>query len=504
MRQSRLPIPESRHPRPGLTLVEMLVSVVLTLLIVFAVVQAFDLMGDTITLSRASIEMAGPLRKSYVQLQEDLDTVTCRVRPWIDPDAAGGFFEYQEGPASDADRNANGVMDTDVVTDLDGNNIPDEDANRDGVPDLTYFGDLDDVLWCTIQSTGTPFRGRGPTGIVESTLAEVVWWVAQIDLNNNGTADDTDPAVLLRRLLLIRPDLNTATNTPRHIPGPVPQFFMKFDISARIEFIPATAGGPPVTPVMVANSMSDVASRRNRFAHRAPNGYEPPPNSPSFPNPTVLAAISPTDLTLELLATNSANLSEQAWSFLPRLVSLVDMQGPAADWVVLSDVVAFDVRAYDPSATLLGTSSTNMVMMPGDYGYPRTLPNPVPVPVSRGGYVDLGYWNAVAGNTALRSQFSTTSPIPPPSPLLVGGTYETWSLGYERDGIDQDRDNAIDEGTDELDSNNDGVVDDPAERETQPPYPAPLRGIEVRIRTIDIGTKQVRQVSVVGDFAGKQ
>ena len=33
-----------------------------------------------------------------------------------------------------------------------------------------------------------------------------------------------------------------------------------------------------------------------------------------------------------------------------------------------------------------------------------------------------------------------------------------------------------------------------------PPYPVDLRGIEVRIRMMDFNTRQVRQVSVVGDF----
>jgi hypothetical protein len=100
------------------------------------------------------------------------------------------------------------------------------------------------------------------------------------------------------------------------------------------------------------------------------------------------------------------------------------------------------------------------------------------------------------------------SPIPEgdPAPFV---TYDTWSLGYERDGENQDADTddvpgLIDEGTDGLDTPEHGKflngVDDPAERETSPPYPVPLRGIEVKIRMIEFGTQQVRQVSVVGDF----
>jgi hypothetical protein len=57
-----------------------------------------------------------------------------------------------------------------------------------------------------------------------------------------------------------------------------------------------------------------------------------------------------------------------------------------------------------------------------------------------------------------------------------------------------------DEGTDGLD--NDGVngVDDRGERETSPPYPVRLRGLEVKIRTYEPGTRQVQQGTVSSDF----
>ena len=35
---------------------------------------------------------------------------------------------------------------------------------------------------------------------------------------------------------------------------------------------------------------------------------------------------------------------------------------------------------------------------------------------------------------------------------------------------------------------------------TSPPYPIPLRGIEVTLRVQEYNTQQVRQASVVGDF----
>jgi hypothetical protein len=57
--------------------------------------------------------------------------------------------------------------------------------------------------------------------------------------------------------------------------------------------------------------------------------------------------------------------------------------------------------------------------------------------------------------------------------------------------VDEDRDGVIDEGTD-------GV-----EYETSPPYPVPLRGIEVRIRCYEPSSKEIRQITVRHTFVKK-
>lgn len=125
-------------------------------------------------------------------------------------------------------------------------------------------------------------------------------------------------------------------------------------------------------------------------------------------------------------------------------------------------------------------------------------------------------------NVATNNAFSTL-----PSP-----TYDTWSTHYESNGINDDSedknangvldpgedtngnnvldgDSLIDEGNDGIDQptvdlsdppdgilDPDGIPDDPAERETSPPYPVPLRGIEIRIRCIEPSTKEIRQITI--------
>ncbi len=156
--------------------------------------------------------------------------------------------------------------------------------------------------------------------------------------------------------------------------------------------------------------------------------------------------------------------------------------------IKLSDVLAFDVRVYDPTAPIIAAGG--VAMNPGDPGY--TSAGTV---VGRGGFVDLGYANDDPLGTPL-SVFSSR-------PLWKFNrvrTYCTWSTHYERDGKDQDRNKVADQGTNGLDDNNQGGVDDITERETTPPYPSPLRGISVSIRMLEFNTRQVRQISVATDF----
>jgi hypothetical protein len=71
---------------------------------------------------------------------------------------------------------------------------------------------------------------------------------------------------------------------------------------------------------------------------------------------------------------------------------------------------------------------------------------------------------------------------------------------YEHDGEDQDSALGADQGTNGIDDDGLNGVDDVGERETSPPYPVPLRGIQVRLRIIDRDTRQVRQMTVSSDF----
>ena len=81
-------------------------------------------------------------------------------------------------------------------------------------------------------------------------------------------------------------------------------------------------------------------------------------------------------------------------------------------------------------------------------------------------------------------------------------TYDTWTIEYERDGLNQNSgaNNLIDEGLNGLDDNATGGVDDIQESETAPPYPYPLRGFQVIVRAFQNSQQQLRQFTVSHDF----
>jgi hypothetical protein len=233
--------------------------------------------------------------------------------------------------------------------------------------------------------------------------------------------------------------------------------------------------------------------------------------------------------------------------------------------VILSNLLAFDVRVFDPDAPLLADHSDYAgaqtpgnplddplaAIQPSDPGWNAAVNAGITnfPPVGKGAYVDLcnaryatyspALLTAVSSpflprfaayvpqgtNTVLpmhpKSQLThdwyTFIPQPPISNRIEFAYYDTWAQSYERDGINQDLDTdpfntsaqLFDEGTDGLDTPefngaNPPVyrngVDDVNERETEPPYPYPLRGIEITIRMYEPGTRQVRQATVGADF----
>jgi len=481
----------------GYTLVELLIATTLTLILMFVVVTIFAAVSRSISDSRATLEMTGRLRDTRSQLKRDLEALTVTVSPPRRPEADEGYLEIIEGPVGPA-------------------SLPYAVAvNADTGEADTTAGDFDDILMFTIRSRGAPFVGRYGSTTLQSHEAEVAWFVRG--------------RTLYRRVLLIAPQVVSQLDADGDgVIGPAElgaqSFFDAFDISAR----PAldSAGRPGWVP----NTLGDLTKRENRFAHRLHRS----PLVDGFPYdarrwgqlglPTLRECSHANWMTWsDLASVPSVTPAAQIdlWSSNPHPWPEVDpvtgtltaYMGPRiADDVILTDVIGFDVKVWDPRAPVFEVGGA--AILPGDPGYLSAMTTGAPL-VSYGAYVDLNYAGGNAGTVF-------DGPGQAGSQLNTGAArvYDTWSSHYEHneswidldgDGSvdanerfgDEDGDGAFDEGTNGFDDNGDGVVDDAGEMETSPPYPVPLRGIQVKIRTFEPDSRQVREVTVIQDFLSK-
>jgi len=318
------------------------------------------------------------------------------------------------------------------------------------------LGDYDDVLMFTTRSQGSPFIGTfNGTESIESMTAEVAWFCQPAPVQ---PFTDVTLYNLYRKQMLVMGVVGAAPfSTSNSMTGrTVPTVYNSYDVSLR-----------PEGSTLYPNSLGDLTKRENRFLHVLSSG-----SAASFPfscliGPTVSGIVFDT------------------------------ASGRQGEDLILSNVIAFDVRVYDPEAAMR-LAGGGQVLTPGDRGYgAATAISPTP----KGAYIDLGAdIDAGVGKsgTSLGSAMATRS-------RFTGAcTYDTWSTHYEFNGINEDAgdvgDLGTDTGSDGQDNNSNGLVDELAEYDTLPPYSAALRGLEVRIRVYDPSSRQVRQFSVRHSF----
>jgi hypothetical protein len=434
--------------RRGMTLTEMLVATAMTLVIMGVVVQLFGMVGKGVSSSRASLDMSMQLRAVAHTLRTDLNGIMSETVPPVKVDADSGYLEIIEGSGSDTSR---------------------------GFKQLT--GDIDDVLMFTAQTSGKPFVGKHgdtedangngkldrfpdvpinedtnnngwlDTGLMQSSYAEVAWFCREA--TRQPLEDANPPSTLYnlyRRQLLV---MDYVGAEPFHgensINGSLPAAYETYDMSMR-------QIGTNGTNILLPNGLADLTKRENRFLHNFPGSV----SAAAFPYENVVA-----------------NLDSGSGPLAGNRVG---------EDIILTNVLAFDVRVFDPTAKVR-QSSLEVAVVPGDPGYSTNLTE-----LASGAYIDMGVLNGGTFNSmTARSQLQTA-------------TYDTWSDHYEFNGLDEDSEYGIDQKHNQLDDDSNGIVDDSNERETLPPYAVPLRGLEVRIRIYDNSTRQVRQVTVRHTF----
>lgn len=453
----------------GMTLVEMLVATACTLILMAAIAQVFGAFGSAVSDSRSMIELDARLRATAWRLRGDLAGATARPLPPLEVEAGEGYLEIIEGPRTDSSGGAAGTT--------------------------LAPADTDDAILFTTRNTDTPFIGKyDPTTntavkIAESPLAEVAWFLRPTDSASAGGAAQPVPTyTLFRRQLLV---IGYVGFTPFNLHGnSVPSadfgswraFFDAFDLSVQRVL---TASSDDLVP----NSLADLTRRETRFSHNPAGTANFGPDQYSFPD---WQAATPQDGLVFSQGSGSTRVSED---------------------VILTNVIAFDVRVFDPAAPVGIAGDT--AFGPSDAGGG--------VPVSSGAFVDLG-WNggpaAINPTCSYRPRFAdlgeAKSRLRPPD-ATRRRVWDSWSTHYESNGVDDDGDGKVDEGSNGIDDDGDGKVDefpydadgdgfyngaadDDGELETLPPYRFPLRGIEIRLRCYEPSSRQVRQVTVRHSF----
>jgi len=493
----------------------MLVATTLTLILMSAVVMVFGGVGEGIAKSRRALEQFDRLRSAVQQLRKDLQglTVTPDGRP-ARPEESPGYLEFTEG----------GMGSPAIIGSPSNPTLGSLDSN---------VGEHSDMLMFTTRNAAQPFVGRcafsaDPTNpTLQSDVAEVAWFL-------RGTT-------LHRRVLLVAPGVAQNPGWVQYNKLNKPNtFFQSNDISVR-----------NVKGQLVPNSLADLTKRENRFAHPVdvfpfdvrrwgilglptlaecssstwmakcthgttplPQGnipqIPPPPKIPPPPNMQGIdywnsQSLPGTYAKLCKLATTPASADQV----------LAQDGVRVADDVVLTNVIGFDVKVWEPAPNLPNNG------MPGyvDLGYLGTGPFQLqqyvfPQNSSIARFQHLGVY-ALAGNAQNPYPYSLVA-----TPAFPQCVYDTGCFSNENEGIyhfDQNGNLKVDvaggRSTNGLDdppvplagnANStalpNGVVDDIGERINSLPYPVPLRGIQVKVRCFEPDSRQIREITIEQDF----
>jgi prepilin-type N-terminal cleavage/methylation domain-containing protein len=396
----------------GFTLLELLIATVITLILTALVAQMFQFVTDGVFHSRANIELNDQLRNAKHRLIQDLRGVTAPTVPPLDPSAEMGYFEYVEGAgvANTLGGDVGGLITT---------------SQRD-----TIMGDRDDLLMFTAYSLDDPFVGKAGSGkAIKSRYAEIAWFTRAATSNTHIGGYN-----LHRRTWLIS-DVSMGGN------------YTVADQSMRQEYGSyETEAAPTLTtvgPRAVRNTLGDLTMRERRSVHQP---YVQPFNMfystnasssgiietwsgvpvlslptmseqshSNFPNPVyeVWEGTFSKTWRQKPYGTTHANFPRKGAFLTPGLGA----GSRESEDIILTNVISFDIKAWDPGAPIFKailttqTSTTGVGMaldpnavgliVPGDPGYgwnfgavQKFMDTPVTgtfMPVGFGAFADLNY-----------------------------------------------------------------------------------------------------------------
>jgi type II secretory pathway component PulJ len=425
--------------RPGgYTLVEILIAITLAMILMLAVTKMFSQLGTSINNSRAMLETADRLRWAAAKFQSDINGVTATMLPPRPIQTNEGYFEFIDFSAF-----------MPAAVDTSGPATP--------PPTDATVGMMGKVLMFTTRNSNQPFSGRYGSGTAQSETAEVCWFVRGHNLH--------------RRVLLVAPGLSMSGYNMSNV-------YASNDISVR-------ASGSGVVP----NTLADLTRRECRFAHPTDAFPYDARRWGQLGLPTLLEQSMGTGVGAPASGYAALRSQQDLWRPLPR----GDNYDPLPDWylitgstgpytppttarvtddVILTNVIGFDVKAWDPAA---------------------------------GAYVDLG----TGTGTFAAANFAAcgTKSAPLIGTGASGYFYDTWPTCYENapptsaGTADQWADGFIQGGT-AVDTSADQIYAGPFANPATKALPQ-LRGIQVKIRVFEPESRRIREVTVMGDFLPK-
>ena len=272
--------PKRAMRRLGYTLLEIMTSVTLALMLMYAVARIFSRVGGQMNETMSTMEMSNALRNAKNRLTADLESLSASPQPPRNSRMNDGYLCYIEGmggpiPVVGA---GNGFSTADIA--LDTERCEQYNLDPDFVSDNTV-GDTDDILCFTAKAPeGQPFRGRyvkpvhkvnasgnqylkGELAVYESQYAEIIWFCRGTTLYRrvlpimpDNLLQESFDALFAKGNSNDKGDPNDPTDIPYHIG--IRQgfgFYSLYDISVHLD-----SNGN-----VVANTLGDLTNRANRY-----------------------------------------------------------------------------------------------------------------------------------------------------------------------------------------------------------------------------------------------
>ncbi|QDV27856.1 prepilin-type N-terminal cleavage/methylation domain-containing protein [Aureliella helgolandensis] len=437
----------SCRSRAGFTLIEVLIATAVTLLMMVALARIFKDIGDSMQQGRSALQLNNSLRSVAYRVRTDLQNLTITPNPPADGSTGMGYMQYFDGPQTDystlllsSATGANRIGDVDdifmgtaragdvwysgkVPLFVVNGDIPQpDDNNSNGSPD-----DLENLISVGAQHAEIVMFVEpvvAGSGAYDNPARDMSYLVANQNFFQDNDADGFPDAYRLHyRTLIIRPDLNLPANgllpanpsegiftvgpqgsirlpdgSTATLPDSICDMYRVHgvcDLSMRRVYNTGD-GLTGVTDYVAANSLEDLMNPINRFAHvqlPMPNGLTTMP---------LLALGAP-------LGTSPASLVGS--SFLHPAYTLLASR--AGEDVLGTDLLAFDIKGYDPGALTLLTAigGNDITLTPNDPGYPTAMGTGATI-AGTGEFVDLAWARKIDMHAAALTSLGSSITFP--------------------------------------------------------------------------------------------